>query len=134
MVRVGFVLFALLSATVSSEASMNDRVVPGTIIDPRISGCGVVVSAGSVAMLRPFIETSSDLSGNVRLGVTKRSRSGSSHTSQSWNFSGGTLGQAQVGIDLPAEVSLQLDVVDGAGTALCRLEQDLVLGDDAPSA
>jgi hypothetical protein len=134
MVRLGFVLFALLSPTIASEASMNDRIVSGTIIDQRITACGVMVSAGRMGSLRPFIEASSNLSGNVRFSLSKRSPSGTSQTSQSWNFNGGTLGSSEIGIDLPAELSLSFEVTDEAGAPLCRLEQQLRLDQNAMPA
>ena len=132
MIDIAALLF--LSATTVSEASMSDQIVQGSVYDQRIAKCGVVVSTGAMASLRPFIETSSQLGGTVRLSVTKRSNSGTSQTSQSWNFSGGTLGSSQVAIDLPASVSLQMSVTDNNGAALCGVEQDLVLNKNGASA
>ena len=118
----------LLSLAAVSEASMSDQVVQGSVYDQRISACGMVVSTGRTATLRPFIETSSVLSGTVRLSVTKRSASGTSQTGQRWAFSGTVLGGSQVTVDVPAEVLVELQVLNGAGSLLCRLDQELTLG------
>lgn len=131
MVLLAVVLLTFLVSTNTSEASMSDRVIQGTIMDQRISGCGIMVRVGAVASLRPFIETSSSLSGTVRLSVGKRSASGTSQTNQNWRFSGGTLGASQVSVDLPANLSLKLEIFDHSGTGLCQLEQDLVLDNNA---
>lgn len=127
MRSLALVLLIILVSTSTSEASMSDRIIQGDIHDPRISACGLAVNLGSMASLRPFIETSSALSGTVRLRITKRSASGASQTSQSWGFSSGTLGTSRVDVDLPARLFLQLDVADSAGHSLCRLQQELVL-------
>jgi hypothetical protein len=131
MIRLVAVLVALLLSS-SSEASMGDRTISGTVLDQRLTGCGLIVQTDRVAALRPFIETSSPLTGSVRLSVTKRSASGTSQTSQGWNFSNGTLGTSSVQIDLPATVSVEMVVNDETGNALCRVSEQLDLQQEKP--
>jgi hypothetical protein len=134
MQRIACVLFVLIGLTSASEASMNDQTILGTASDARISRCGLVVSSGAMATIRPFIETSSAVAGSLRLTVAKQSSSGTSQTSQSWNFSGGELGASSVSVDLPAEVSIDMDVTDINGTGLCRLETQLQLNREGSAA
>ena len=127
MIRGLAALLALLVASASSDASMSDRVVPGTVTDSRISRCGVVVTLGSFAEVRPFIEASSSVVGTVRLTLIKRSASGTSHTSQSRGFSGNRFDGSRTVVDIPADLSVRMEALDDTGLLLCRLEADLTL-------
>lgn len=122
-----YAMAALLLLSNTSEASMSDRTIMGTVQDQRITGCGVMVTGESMATIRPFIETSLPLAGTVQLSVSKMSASGTSQTNQGWAFTNGALGNTSVQTDVPATLSIAMVVKDEAGTSLCRVQQDLVL-------
>ena len=110
-----------------SEVSMNDQTIEGTPLDPRITRCGVVVTGNAIATLRPFIETSSALSGKVSVVLHKQSVSGTSQVRQNWAFAGTTLGNSSVAVERPAAVTLQIEVTDDIGGGLCRLQKQFEL-------
>lgn len=110
---------------------MNGHTLSGEILDQRITACGVHVEDGAMARIRPFIETSVDLSGTFRLNVVKRSPSGTSTTSQSNVFRAGSLANVTVGIDRPSTVTIDLEVMAANGQPLCRLSKELSIGADA---
>ena len=110
-----------------SEVSMNDQTIEGTVLDQRITRCGVVIAGDTIATLRPFIETSSALSGKVSLVLQKTSASGTSQIRQDWAFSGTTLGNSSVTVERPAAITLQIEVTDDIGGGLCRLQQQFEL-------
>jgi hypothetical protein len=119
-------LLPLLSAT-TSEASMSDQVISGEILDARITACGVRVGDGDMAALRPFIETSADVSGTFRVSLTKKSTSGTSMINQDNAFAAGSLGNVVLAVDRPSNVLIQMTVTDNAGKALCRINEAIEL-------
>lgn len=119
-------LAALFLAT-SSVASMSDRTISGEILDTGIAACGVRVTDGDMASLRPFIEATANVSGTLRLDITKKSKSGTSSSSQSLSFSGGNVGNSIFFVDSPAEISIRMNVDDADGKPLCRLDAITVL-------
>lgn len=127
MTGISLFLTGLLLFSTASEASMNGQIIPGDILDPRITACGVRIDGGEFARLRPFIETSDALAGSFSISITKRSASGTSVSSQSNRFGGGSLGAAVIGVDRPASVAIDMQVNEAGGTALCRVKTDIEL-------
>lgn len=125
--RTALSLLLILGSTSICEAAMNDRTLDGEILDARIRRCGVRVETDAMATLRPFIEASASVSGRMDLRVEKRSASGTSASSQSSGFSGGQLPAIRMGVDRPAEIAVRLEVSDGAGTLLCRLDTEVTV-------
>jgi hypothetical protein len=123
-------IFATLASVVlstPSEASMSDQVISGDILDDRITACGVSINEGQMATLRPFIETSANISGTFRVSVIKRSTSGTSMMNQGNAFSAGSLGKVLLAVDRPSKLSIQMTVNDADGRALCRLSAEVDL-------
>ena len=114
-------LAPLLFAT-SVEASMSDLIISGEILDSRVVACGIRIIDGEVANLRPFIEASADVSGSFRANLTKKSASGTSMISQGNAFSAGSLGNTQMAVDRPSEISIWMSIDDTNGKPLCRLD------------
>lgn len=119
-------LSPLLIAT-TSEASMSDQIIFGEILDSRITACGIRIDAGEMATLRPFIETSANISGAFRVSMTKKSASGTSMINQGNAFSAGSLGNVLLAVDRPSKLSIQMTVNDADGKTLCRLATDVDL-------
>jgi hypothetical protein len=105
----------------TNEASMSDQVIFGEILDSRITACGVRIDAGQMAALRPFIETSAEVSGTFRVSVTKKSTSGTSMINQGNAFSAGSLGNVLLAVDRPSNLTIEMAVRDRDGKELCRL-------------
>jgi hypothetical protein len=126
LLATGFLLFSS-----ASEASMNGRTINGDILDPRIAACGVTIDGNGGVFLRPFIETSHELAGTYRFAIASRSGSNSSVTSQANRFSGGSLGSSVVGIGRASKVSIDLEVTEANGAALCRVKTDIDLDEGA---
>lgn len=131
MTGISLFLTGLLLSSSASGASMNGLTVNGTILDPRIAACGVHVEETDFARLRPFIETSDALAGSFRIAVTKRSSSGTSVSSQSNRFAGGSLGNMVLIVDRPSQVAIDMAVMDGDGTLLCRVKTDIELDENS---
>lgn len=125
-VSVLFGFTSLFFAT-SSVASMSDRTISGEILDPRVTACGVSVTDGDMASLRPFIEATANVSGTLRINMTKKSPSGTSNSNQSTSFSGGSMGNSIFFVDSPSEISIRMHVDDADGKPLCRLDATTVL-------
>jgi len=113
----------LLSSTFAWAASMSYETVNGKISDTRISECGVRVLSGESALIVPFLKATSDFDGSYEIAVTKRSSSGSSQTRQANRIQGGTIGSAQVAVDVPSQVQLEMTVRDRSGQSACVLER-----------
>ncbi|PSJ60812.1 curli-like amyloid fiber formation chaperone CsgH [Pseudaminobacter soli (ex Li et al. 2025)] len=122
-----FAALAPVLLSTASEASMSDQVISGEILDNRITACGVSIDDGQMATLRPFIETSANISGIFRVSVTKRSVSGTSMMNQDNAFSAGSLGNVRLVVDRPSKLSIQMIVNDADGRALCRLAAEIDL-------
>jgi hypothetical protein len=125
--RVLPLLLASVSITTTGEASMSDRIIPGVVLDSRIAACGVRIVDGKMTSLRPFIEAPATVSGTYRASVKKKSSSGTSMVSQGNAFSAGSLGNSQMAVDGPSEISIQMIVSDTNGVPLCRLDATIVL-------
>lgn len=131
MIGKSLIATGLLLFSSASEASMNGQTIDGDILDPRIAACGVTVDGNGGVFLRPFIETSHELAGTYRFAITSRSGSNSNTTSQANRFSGGTLGSSVVGIGRASRVSIDLEVTEANGAALCRVKTDIDLDEGA---
>ncbi|GGD04926.1 curli-like amyloid fiber formation chaperone CsgH [Aureimonas glaciei] len=119
-------LSLMLSAAIfPSEASTNG--IAGLALDPRITGCGVTISGGGMAVLRPFIETSSDLSGTFQVVMTKRSSGGTSAIRQSNRFKGGSLGDVQLAVDRPSSLTLRVSITEEGGAPLCSIDAEIAI-------
>lgn len=116
-----------LILTTASEASMSDQVISGEILDERVTACGVRIDNGQMAALRPFIETSANISGTFRISMTKKSASGTSMINQGNAFSAGSLGNVILAVDRPSNLSIQMTVNDADGKVLCRLAANVDL-------
>ncbi|MCO6050139.1 hypothetical protein NGM99_10075 [Mesorhizobium sp. RP14(2022)] len=119
---------AIVLAAQADDASMKEQIIPGESLDSRISACGVQVGRNEIAVLRPFIETSEQLSGHFSLAVKKQSASGTSASAQSGDFNGGKLG-GTVAVDRPAKLSVEMTVTATDGKPLCRLAKEIDLGE-----
>jgi hypothetical protein len=117
----------LLVSSMTGEASMNDRIVTGEILDQRVAQCGVRIDGTEIATLRPFIEMSEALTGTFRINVTKRSRSGTSMTSQSNRFANGSLGETVLAVDRPSTVVIDMQVNGTDGKIYCRVNAEIEL-------
>ena len=131
MIGKSLIATGLLLLSSASEASMNGQTIDGDIFDPRIAACGVTVDGNDGVFLRPFIETSHELAGTYRFAISSRSGSNSNTTSQANRFSGGTLGSSVVGIGRASRVSIDLEVTEANGAALCRVKTDIDLDEGA---
>lgn len=127
MIGTSLLAMSLLLFSNASEASMNGQTVNGDILDPRIFACGVTIDGNGGVFLRPFIETSHQLMGTYRFTITSRSGSNSNATSQTNRFSGGSLGSSMVGIGRASQVSIDLEVRETNGAALCRVTTNIDL-------
>ncbi|MBE7182812.1 MAG: hypothetical protein INR68_00225 [Methylobacterium mesophilicum] len=119
---------AMVLAAQADDAPVKGQIIPGKSLDSRITACGVRVSGDEIAALRPFIETSEQVSGHFSLAVKKQSASGTSASAQSGNFSGGKLG-GTVAVDRPAKLSVEMTVTATDGKPLCRLAKEIDLGE-----
>jgi hypothetical protein len=119
---------AMVLAAQVDDASMKSQIIPGESLDSRITTCGIQVGGDEIATLRPFIETTEQVSGHFSLAVKKQSASGTSASAQSGNFSGGKLGGA-VAVDRPAKLSVEMTVTATDGKPLCRLAKEIDLGE-----
>lgn len=124
--HINAALLSLFFVT-ASEASMSDQTISGKILDQRITACGVRVSGEEMAALRPFIETSADVSGTFRVTITKKSASGTSMINQGNAFSAGKLGNVILAVDRPSKVSIHMTVSDTTGKPLCELDGSVEL-------
>lgn len=125
-----FLVAAILRLLDADGASMDGRTILGDILDARVSTCGIVVEDGAMARIRPFIETSADVTGVLAVEVIKRSSSGTSATSQS-NVVQRRKSQGNVVmVDSPSVVTVKMNATAVDGTTLCRLAQDLKFGDE----
>lgn len=127
MIGKSLIATSLLLFSSASEASMNGQTINGDILDPRIAACGVTIDGDGGLFLRPFIETSHQLAGTYRFAITSRSGSSSNATSQTNRFTGGSLGSGTVGIGQASRVSIDLEVTEANGAALCRVKMDIDL-------
>lgn len=131
MIGKSLLATGLLLFSSSSEASMNGRTINGDILDPRIAACGVTIDGDGGVFLRPFIETSHELAGTYRFAISSRSGSNSNTTSQTNRFSDGKLGSSVVGIGRASQASIELEVTEANGAALCRVKTDIDLDEGA---
>lgn len=129
MIGKSLIATSLLLFSSASEASMNGQAINGDILDPRIAACGVTIDGDGGLFLRPFIETSYQLAGTYRFAITSRSGSNSNATSQTNRFTGGSLGSGMVGIGQASRVSIDLEVTEANGAALCRVKTDIDLNE-----
>lgn len=126
------ILAGLFMATnTGGETSMGTHTIAGEILDERISACGVRIDGKSMARVTPFIEGAPELAGNFRIDLTKRSRSGTSMSSQANAFRGGQLGNLVLAVDRPSRVTIEMTVATSDGHPLCRLAREIQL--DEPS-
>lgn len=125
MSKILLVSLILSAATLSSEASTNG--IAGRPLDPRVTRCGVTISGQELAVLRPFIETSDDLSGTFQVLLTKTSTGGTSAIRQATRFQGGSLGDVRLTVDRPSAVKLQLTVTETSGAPLCSIDAQLTI-------
>jgi hypothetical protein len=116
-----------LLASAGSGFAADEQTLLGDALDARVSRCGVVVGSEDMAVVRPFIEASTDVSGSFQLFVEKSSASGSSSTSQGSSFGGGTLGEMQAVFDRPSNLQIRLTVTGEDGSPLCTLDEQLQL-------
>ena len=125
-----FVISASLLVSIG-QTSMNGDILFGTSLDPRITRCGIRIAGTKAARIAPFIETLQDnLSGTVRLSITKHSAGGTSSINQSVGFSGSSL-RTEAIIDRPSHARIQMTVSDGKGVTLCRLDHKVDLVETA---
>ncbi len=121
---------ALLCSTFARAELMSDQTLNGRISDSRISECGVQVLLGQSARIVPFFKASSDFDGSYEIAVTKRSSSGTSQSRQANRIHGGTIGPAQIAVDVPSRIQLEMQVRDLDGRDACVLQHtfDLDVG------